>query len=945
MNDFHQASGGALVGPSGQLGLGLAGATARARALARYEILGTPPEALFDEIARRAAEVLKGTYGAISFFDDAPEGGVEWFKSAVGLPARQLARTDAFFLQYAAGALPPNGGGMEARTPARYCIINDTLSDKRTRDHRWVANAPHLCFYAGVLILSRERLPIGVLSVFDVFGRELKSVDIEVMVNLADLVSSRLEARAEARRERRERHGSKFTTEAQPSVPPKKATSAAEEQVANLKRDFVQLEELLEDEIATRQSTEVKLRGEKEFSDAVISSLPGAFFMFDKHGRMVRWNRSFRQHTGYAEAEIASMRAVDFIAQHDRALVADAIRRILERGDELTLEVDMTTKDGQESPYLLQGRGLEINGERYCIGMGRDISERRRAERQILDAKERLDLALEGSSLALWDWDLATNEVFFSEGWAKTLGVTAEGTGSAILRGEQVVGFNHIEDRPRFEAAMANALRGASDEFACDYRVPDAVGNWIWLHSSGKVTERDASGRVRRMTGTTANITARKATEERVEYLATRDPLTGLPNRMLLNDRLALGLANAARKQSRLAFMFIDLDRFKTINDSLGHDVGDELLKRVASRLSACVRASDTVARLGGDEFAIILENLSIDGEEAQNIAEKMIFSLAAPIQAGEYQLNTSCSLGIAVFPDDGGNAQTIMKHADLAMYDAKAKGRNNYQFFSEAMNAKAQQRLAIENLLRLAQRKSELLLYYQPRLGFATGEVTAVEALLRWKHPQLGLVAPDHFMSVAEDSGLIVPIGEWVFEEAFRQVADWQRKSERSLAVAVNLSAAQMLDPKRLMAAIEGALDKSELAPHDVELELTESMLLKNSDEAAAVLQRLGELGVGIAVDNFGTGVSSLSYLRQLPINSIKVDSSFVRDIGTDANDEAIIGAIIAMTHSLKLNVVAEGVEREEQYRVLRDLECDEYQGFYFSKPLPPEEFEAKFL
>ncbi|MFM7459743.1 MAG: PAS domain-containing protein, partial [Burkholderiales bacterium] len=333
----------------------------------------------------------------------------------------------------------------------------------------------------GVLILSRERLPIGVLSVFDVFGRELKSVDIEVMVNLADLVSSRLEARAEARRERRERHGSKFPTEAYPSVPPKKAASAAEEHVSNLTREFVQLEELLEDEIATRQSTEVKLREEKEFSDAVISSLPGAFFMFDRHGRMVRWNRSFREHTGYAEAEIAGMRAVDFIAQHDRALVADAIRRILERGDELTLEVDMTTKEGQESPYLLHGRSLEINGERYCIGMGRDISERRRAEREILDAKERLDLALEGSSLALWDWDLATNEVFFSEGWAKILGVTAEGTGSAILRGEQVVSFNHIEDQPRFKAAMANALRSASDEFACDYRVPDAVGNWIWL--------------------------------------------------------------------------------------------------------------------------------------------------------------------------------------------------------------------------------------------------------------------------------------------------------------------------------------------------------------------------------------------------------------------------------------------------------------------------------
>ena len=916
---------------------------ARGLALARYEILATPPEAVFDDIARRATEVLKGAYGAISFFDDSVEVNGEWFKSAVGLPNSRLTRTDSFFLPYAAGSFNADGESMEARSPSRYCIIHDTLSDKRTRDHSWVANAPHICFYAGVLILSRERIPIGVLAVFDVFGREIKALDLEVLVNLADLITARLEARAEARRERRERQGVGSGT--YPAASTKSRASPAEQHVSNRTREFVQLEELLEDEIANRQSTEVQLREEKEFSDAVIASLPGAFFMFDKHGRMLRWNQSFRQHTGYAEEQIGELRAVDFIAQHDRALVADAIRRILDRAEELTIDVDLMTRDGREAPYTLTGRRLQIGGESYCIGVGRDISERRRAEGEIRDAKERLDLALEGSSLALWDWDVSTNEVFFSDGWAETLGITLEGISGAILRGEQVVGLNHVEDQPRFEAAMANALRGTSDEFACDYRVPNAAGNWSWLHSSGKVTERDASGRVRRMTGTIANITARKVAEERVEFLATRDPLTGLPNRMLLNDRLASGLANAARKKSRVAFMFIDLDRFKTINDSLGHDVGDELLKRVASRLSACVRASDTVARLGGDEFAIILENLPTDGQEVQSIAEKMISSLAAPIQAGEHQLNTSCSLGIAVFPDDGGDAQTIMKHADVAMYDAKAKGRNNYQFFSQAMNAKAQERLAIENVLRLAQRKGELLLHYQPRVGFKTGEVTGVEALLRWNHPQLGLVAPDHFMSVAEDSGLIVPIGEWIFEEAFRQVAGWQQKSERSLAVAVNLSGAQMFDPKRLMAAIEGALNKSGLDPHDVELELTESMLLKNSDEAAAVLQRLGELGVGIAVDNFGTGVSSLSYLRQLPIDSIKVDSSFVRDIGTDPNDEAIIRAIIAMTHSLKLNVVAEGVEREEQYRVLRDLECDEYQGFYFSKPLPPEEFEAAFL
>ncbi len=922
--------------------------SARGRVFACYEILGTAPEAVFDDIARRAAEVLHGAYATISFFDDAGDNGNgrEWFKSAVGLPDAFLPRAESFFLAYAAGALPGNGSSMDVRAAARHCVINDTLSDKRTRDHRWVVGVPHLCFYAGVLILSRERLPIGVLAVFDVLGRESKPLDTEVLVNLADLVTARLEARAEARRERRARQSASRSAPLVAKMPtPTTSQAALDEHVQNLTREFVQLEELFEDEIATRQAAEIKLREEKEFSDAAIASLPGAFFMFDKNGRMVRWNRSFQEHTGYQDVEIADRRAVDFIAQHDRALVADAIRRIIERGDEITLEVDMLSKDGEEAPYMFQGRGLDIGGERYCIGVGRDISERRRVEREIRDAKERLDLALAGSGLALWDWDLSTNEVFFSEGWAKILGVTAEGTGGGMFRGEEVIGLNHVEDQPKFEVALSNALRGACDEFSCEYRVPGADGGWVWLHSSGKVTERDAQGHVRRMTGTTANITARKAAEERVEFLATRDPLTGLPNRMLLNDRLALGLAGAARKRTRLAFMFIDLDRFKTINDSLGHDVGDELLKRVASRLLACVRASDTVARLGGDEFAIILENLPADGEEVQTIAEKMISSLAAPIQAGEHQLNTSCSLGISVYPDDGNDAPTLMKNADVAMYDAKAKGRNNYQFFSQAMNAKAQERLAIENALRGALRRNELLLHYQPRVGFKTGEVTGVEALLRWNHPQLGLVAPDQFMSVAEDSGLIVPIGEWVFEAAFNQVAAWQEKSGRSLAVAVNLSGGQMLDAKRLMTAIENALESSGLDAHDVELELTESMLLKNSDEAAAVLNRLGELGVGIAVDNFGTGVSSLSYLRQLPIDSIKVDSSFVRDIGTDPNDEAVIRAIIAMTHSLKLNVVAEGVEREEQYRVLRDLECDEYQGYYFCKPLPPEEFEAQFL
>jgi diguanylate cyclase (GGDEF)-like protein/PAS domain S-box-containing protein len=926
-------------------------------ALTRYEILETPPESAFDDLARRAADAFGAQHAGISFFDAYGEATTatdasstqwrEWFKSASGLPAMMLVQGESFFLPFAL-ASSEAVFATDVSTLSRTFVVHDTLAEKTLREHRWVTAAPYVCFYACAIIFSRDRVPVGLLSVFDTAARETRPRELEALVNLAELVSARLEARAEARRERRQRNERADGAASTDTTAQRRASATdpqAEEHINHLTREFVQLEELLEDEIAERQAAELKLRHEKEFSDAAIASLPGAFFMFDKNGYMVRWNKSFQAHTQYSDNEIIVRRAVDFIAPHDRAAIADAIRRVIERGEEISLEADMLAKDGSEAPYSFHGRPLDIGGQRYCLGVGRDITERRRAEREIQDAKERLDLALAGSSLALWDWDLAANEAFFSEGWNETLGVKPTGRSSAMFRSEEVISWCHVEDQPKFEASLLNALKGKSDEFVCDYRVPGKDDDWVWLHSSGKVTERDATGRVRRMTGTTANISARKAAEERVEFLATRDPLTGLPNRALLNDRLETGLKNAARKGTRLAFMFTDLDRFKTINDSLGHDIGDELLKRVAARLSACVRASDTVARLGGDEFAVILENLPQEGQEAQNIAEKMIASLSAPIQAGTHQLTTSGSVGISIFPNDGQDAQTLMKHADVAMYDAKAKGRNNYQFFSQAMNAKAQERLSIETFLRMALRRKELLLYYQPRVGFSTGEVTGVEALLRWKHPRLGLLTPDKFISVAEDSGLIVPIGEWVMEEAFTQVATWQKKSGRSLGVAINLSVGQVTDGKRLMTAIESALKKSQLDAHDVELELTESMLLKNSDDTSNALRRLGDLGIGIAVDNFGTGFSSLSYLKQLPVDSIKVDSSFVRDIGTDANDEAIIRAIIAMTHSLKLNVVAEGVEREEQYRALRDLECDEYQGFYFSKPLPPEEFEAGFL
>ena len=921
--------------------------------LARFEILDTPPEAAFDDLARRAADAANAPMAGISFFaiDDSEAahdvdgasagdglnssagGWREWFKARINLPFGALSPAHCFFLP----ALQ-----MLANTSAgpRVFVIPDTFADKRVRDHPLVVGAPNICFYAGAPIFSRARQLLGVLSVFDTASRELSALEEEALSNLAGLISARLEARAEARRERR------AAQEAEPYIVATNAVTeiaAAEQRIEHMTREFLQVERLLEDEIATRQAAEAKLTQEKEFSDAAIQSLPGSFYMFDADGCMVRWNKSFQENCGYDDAEIRKMRALEFIDDADRAAVAAAMRRIFESGEDVSMEAHMRNRSGSIAPYAFQGRPLDVDGKRYCIGVGRDISERKRAEQDFRAAMERLDFALAGSSLALWDWDLATNIVYFNQGWGVLLGNQPI---ESRYRGEDVIGWVHQDDLERCQVALTHAIKGENNDLNCEYRLPAENGEWIWVHTRGKVTERDAAGRARRMTGTSANITKRKITEERAEFLATRDPLTGLPNRMLVNDRLEQGIANAARKHGRLAFMFIDLDRFKTINDSLGHDVGDELLKRVAGRLSACVRNSDTVARLGGDEFAVILENLAVDDYDgAQNVAEKMIASLASPIMINNMQLNTSCSIGIGMFPIDGSDPQTLMKHADVAMYDAKAKGRNNYQFFSHEMNAKAQERLSVENYLRLALRRNELELHYQPRVSFATGRVTGVEALIRWQHPRHGLLLPEKFIGVAEDSGLIVPIGEWVIETAFNQIAAWQKKGNRDLQLAVNVSPGQIFDGERFSRAIEQCALAANLDTRTVELELTESMLLKNIDETAALLKKLGDLGISLAIDDFGTGYSSLSYLKQLPVDSIKVDSSFVRDIGTDPNDEAIIRAIIAMTHSLKLNVVAEGVENEDQYRVLRDLDCDEYQGFFFSKPLPPAEFEAQYL
>ena len=430
-----------------------------------------------------------------------------------------------------------------------------------------------------------------------------------------------------------------------------------------------------------------------------------------------------------------------------------------------------------------------------------------------------------------------------------------------------------------------------------------------------------------------ADITERKQAEERMRHIAQTDALTGLPNRLSLLMRIAQLLPEARRHHWQVAIMFLDLDRFKIINDTLGHQIGDELLREVACRLSKVVRETDFVARLGGDEFVVILPGIH-QPSDAALVANKIINSLAIPIEAEGHELHTSPSIGISIFPDDGPDGDTILKNADTAMYHAKAAGRNNYQFFAEAMNEASAERLNIERKLRHALARNELHLAYQPQFRADGSRPTGVEALLRWHHPEEGPISPVRFVPVAEETGIIVEIGDWVLRTACREVQAWIDRGLPPLRVAVNVSARQ-LRRRDFCEMVAGALAESGLPAELLELEITESSVMENPEEAIAILSRLGRMGVSLAVDDFGTGYSSLSYLKRFPIDHLKIDRSFVSDIEQDLNDRAIAFGTIALAHSLGLNVIAEGVETEDQLELLRSNGCDEVQGYLFSKPL----------
>lgn len=433
------------------------------------------------------------------------------------------------------------------------------------------------------------------------------------------------------------------------------------------------------------------------------------------------------------------------------------------------------------------------------------------------------------------------------------------------------------------------------------------------------------------------DITERKQAEERLNHLTNFDLLTNLPNRLLFRDRLGLAISRAPWHKRSVGVLLFDLDRFKVVNETLGQAMGDFLLKAVSERLSATVREGDTVARLGDDMFGLILDDLAQPADSFR-VSQKILDSLGKPFQLKGQEIFVSASIGIAIFPNDGDEIDLLMKHADTAMYRAKEQGGNNYQLYAPAMNQHATKRLALENNLRRALERGEFLLYYQPKVDLTTGRIVGMEALIRWKSPEAGMVSPAEFIPLAEETGLIVPMGEWILRTACAQNKAWQKQGLPFVRMGVNISVRQ-LQRQNLIAIIAHVLNETGLDPNYLELELTESIIMKSNESTMAELRELNLGGIEISIDDFGTGYSSLSYLKRLPIDTLKIDKSFVQEVTTDPDDAAIVAAIITMAHTLKLKVVAEAVETVEQLEFLRGLKCDQMQGYLFSKPLPAEE------
>ncbi len=686
-------------------------------------------------------------------------------------------------------------------------------------------------------------------------------------------------------------------------------------------------------DITARKNYEDSLRRSEERYRSLYDGMQDGYMRMDMDGHIVESNAAFRGMIGYSEEQLAQLTYRQITPVEWREAEAEIVgEEVLVYGHSGIYEKALRRSDGIEFPVELQAYRLN-DADGNLIGTSaivRDISERREYEEK----------------LRLWASVFASagEGIVITDPQGEIVAVNPAFTTITGYAEAEVLGKN-----PRF----LRSGRHDAEFYTALWRSLSETGRWqgeLWnKRKSGEIypewltitSVRDTRGRQTHFVAVFSDITAVKESQDALYHLAHHDPLTGLPNRTLLRDRLDHALQRARRDKQGAAVIFVDLDRFKQINDTLGHPVGDEILKLAARAMAAQLRASDTIARVGGDEFIIVLEN-EVSSFSVSTVARKLVDLFSDPFNVAGRDLYLTASLGVGLYPKDGEDPDTLLRHADLALYKAKELGRNNFQYYEPSLGAGALERMTLENALRTAIERRELHLVYQPMYRLADRRFVGVEALVRWQNAELGDVPPARFIGVAEDMGFVVELGAWVLREACRQVAAWRLEGCEVPRVAVNLSVRQ-LEREELVTDVADLLTEWGLHPGELEIEVTESALLRQSGPALEVLEGLRRLGVFLAVDDFGTGYSSLLALRQMPVYRLKIDGSFVRDIGRDPNDEAIARAIIALAHSLGLEVVAEGVERREQSAFLAEAGCDVVQGYFYGRPMRADEIRER--
>ena len=677
---------------------------------------------------------------------------------------------------------------------------------------------------------------------------------------------------------------------------------------------------------------------EDRFRALVEQSIAGIFLIQD--GNVVYANPKFAEIFGYRQEDFANGGIPLEKLTYDPDI--PAVRELVSRelaGEKQGLHETYRGKRKDGTPVEVESHGArtELSGRPAVIGTLVDMTERRRTEQALRESEERYALAARGANDGLWDWDLVANRVYFSPRWKGMLGL-AEGDISGDP--DDWLGRVHPDDHARLSADIAAHVEGRTAQLEAEHRIRHADGTWRTMLLRG-VAVRNPAGKATRMAGSQTDITERKQAEEKLLHDALHDGLTGLPNRALFMDRVGQAMAFQARRADyRFAVLMLDVDRFKTVNESLGHAMGDRLLASVAKRVWRCVRPGDTVARLSGDEFAVLLEDYTA-AEEPRRVADRIIAEMAPPHDLGGTEVFTSASVGIAVGKPELSKPDDLLRDADVALYRAKDLGRSRYVLYNPSMRTRAREQLQFETDLRRALGRNELRIVFQPIVSLATGAATGCEALVEWQHPTRGRIPPAEFIPMAEETGLIVPIGNWVLRESCKQAKTWAEMRKDAPTVSVNLSARQLLLPE-VLDQVRAAIADSGIAPAQLRLEVTESIIMENAGPASLLLTQLKALGVHLLIDDFGTGYSSLSYLHNFRFDTLKIDRSFVSRIDTSQKNVEIIRTILSLARALGMAAVAEGVETEGQAAQLQILKCDSAQGFWFSRGLEGPQFAA---